>query len=849
MFLKFTFDANARCRWLPYGVACLTAWAIAAPLCATAQPIQNPAAVDSKFAGDGVFNIAMGGNQIPDHTALQGDGKIVVAGSADGGVFVLRLTPYGDLDTTFGGNGVVNIAVGPSVRDLLVQPDGKLVLVTTVFSSVGAGTAEATAVVRLLPSGQTDPTFGTAGVVRIDRELFNAIAMQSSSRLVLVGGGSGDMRVRRLLPDGLYDLTFGSTGTRLINLGGDDYATSVRVEADDDLVIAGATRDQGIGNFAVARLGPGGALDPTFGTAGSLQIDLGRDDAAMDIELLAGGRIVVGGFSRSGNDADLALVRLLEGGGLDATFNPTATPTASNGNGRLTISYAASDGYRGVARQEDGRLLLAGYEGSQIMTVTRVLADGALDGDFGASGTARFDRGASGLTSGIGIDARAGILLLSRAPGELRVTRLLGGPAPGVSITGPTHLAGTSASSSFVTLRGLSGDDTAVSLVHWQSDRGFAGAATGTSEWSARVPLVAGVNVITVTAVDVSGNSASDTVSITLSEIVYSLSEGATGSFFDLDIAIANPTDTPADVAIAYLRPDGITVPQAFTLGARSRRTVRVDEVSGVQDTAVSAVIRSKNAVPIVVERTMFWDASYYGGHTGSAVDAPRTRWLFGEGNQGFFDTYVLLANANANGTTATVTFLVEGGPNVERTFDIQPTSRLNVYAGTIPELANKSFSIVVTSDLPIIAERAMYFGQRLFEGGHESAGVAEAATSWFHAEGATGAYFDTYILVGNPNPIAANLEVTYLTGDGSSIVKDRVVPANGRLTLFVDGEDPLLAPPPPEMIGQPFGEGRMGYVQAETRRGWGLGGSPEGDRRGLSLVDARWEGPLVRSP
>ena len=36
-----------------------------------------------------------------------------------------------------------------------------------------------------------------------------------------------------------------------------------------------------------------------------------------------------------------------------------------------------------------------------------------------------------------------------------------------------------------------------------------------------------------------------------------------------------------------------------------------------------------------------------------------------------------------------------------------------------------------------------------------------------------------------------------------------------------------------------------MGYVQTETRRGWGLGGSPEGDRRGLSLADAR-HGPVV---
>src|SRR5204862_282087 len=39
--------------------------------------------------------------------------------------------------------------------------------------------------------------------------------------------------------------------------------------------------------------------------------------------------------------------------------------------------------------------------------------------------------------------------------------------------------------------------------------------------------------------------------------------------------------------------------------------------------------------------------------------------------------------------------------------------------------------------------------------------------------------------------------------------------------------------PPPHELIGQPIGERRMGYVHTETRRGWGLGGSPAGDREG----------------
>ena len=44
----------------------------------------------------------------------------------------------------------------------------------------------------------------------------------------------------------------------------------------------------------------------------------------------------------------------------------------------------------------------------------------------------------------------------------------------------------------------------------------------------------------------------------------------------------------------------------------------------------------------------MFWDANYYGGHTSNAVPQPETRWIFAEGFQGFFDTFVLIANANS---------------------------------------------------------------------------------------------------------------------------------------------------------------------------------------------------------
>ncbi len=64
----------------------------------------------------------------------------------------------------------------------------------------------------------------------------------------------------------------------------------------------------------------------------------------------------------------------------------------------------------------------------------------------------------------------------------------------------------------------------------------------------------------------------------------------------------------------------------------------------------------------LLVERTMFWNrASYYGAHTERAGEGARRQWFFAEGAQGFFDTYVLLANPQATTNTATVTFLIEG--------------------------------------------------------------------------------------------------------------------------------------------------------------------------------------------
>ena len=102
-----------------------------------------------------------------------------------------------------------------------------------------------------------------------------------------------------------------------------------------------------------------------------------------------------------------------------------------------------------------------------------------------------------------------------------------------------------------------------------------------------------------------------------------------------------------------------------------------------------------------------------YGGHGGTSV-APANRWLFAEGSQGFFSTYVLLANDNNVSSDVNITFLVEGGASGGARHDACPRSRASpIDAGTIPELVDRSFGIDVSSAQPIIAERAMYLPGR----------------------------------------------------------------------------------------------------------------------------------------
>jgi YVTN family beta-propeller protein/autotransporter-associated beta strand protein len=315
----------------------------------------------------------------------------------------------------------------------------------------------------------------------------------------------------------------------------------------------------------------------------------------------------------------------------------------------------------------------------------------------------------------------------------------------------------------------------------------------------------------TLTATPVAGKFGSTTITVVISDGLqfavtsfqlfvspdqfYYLAEGATGSFFDTEIAIVNPNNVLAPYKITFLKSDGTTVVWQQLLDPTSRLTFPPKFLAGLESAEFSTVVDSMAGMPLLVERTMWWDSTGYGAHGEKASAGPAAEWFFAEGSQGYFHTYFLLLNPQAVANVAHVTYLLDDGSTVARDYPLAASSRRTIDAGSEDALINRSFGAHVVFDLPGMTERAMYFGSDpLFSGGHDSAGVTAPATSWFLAEGATGSYFDTFVLVANPNNTETTATMTYLPASGLPVTKTHVLAPHQRLTVNIADEDPTLA-------------------------------------------------------
>ncbi len=347
--------------------------------------------LDTTFQGVGfVLTDFQFDSDLATGIGLQSNGRIVLAGSAliDGfyDFAIAGYTPNGDLDLSFGlgsGKVVTSLGPGPSLAfATAVQADGK------VLVAGSAGTAPAFAVVRYTADGARDATFNSTGSVTTPlggmNDTARAVAVQSDGKIVVAGyasnGSNTDFALVRYNSNGSLDLSFNGTGKVTTPVGtGNDIANAVVIQPDGKIVAAGAADNATDRDFAVVRYESNGTLDTSFNGTGKVMTPIGTSgDVGNAVALQADGKIVVAGTSSIGSDTDFAVVRYRTDGTLDPLFN---------GTGKVTVSIgAAGDDATGVAVQANGRIVVAGTSaaavGAEDIALVRLLPDGSLDTSF-----------------------------------------------------------------------------------------------------------------------------------------------------------------------------------------------------------------------------------------------------------------------------------------------------------------------------------------------------------------------------------------------------------------------------------------------------------------------------------
>ncbi|NJP04895.1 MAG: N-acetylmuramoyl-L-alanine amidase [Chloroflexaceae bacterium] len=285
---------------------------------------------------------------------------------------------------------------------------------------------------------------------------------------------------------------------------------------------------------------------------------------------------------------------------------------------------------------------------------------------------------------------------------------------------------------------------------------------------------------------------------------VWYFAEGSTADTFQTYLALFNPHDTPVEATVTYMKGDGIQAEQQVGLPPGQRVVITVRDV--LPDVGFGARVVANQ--PIAAERTMRFGSDLTGLHTSAGIGQLSRRWYFAEGTtEDPFQMRLLLLNPNRQPANATVNFMTPDGTSLTRRYIIPPTTRLVIDVNeVVPTLG---VATEIETDRPIAAERALYFipeGDQLPEPdpgsvltdtatlppasniplvGTASPGMITPAFTWHFAEGRTinGLQF---LLLGNPSPNQALVQVDFFLFDGSVQTQELVMPARSRYTIAV---------------------------------------------------------------
>lgn len=262
------------------------------------------------------------------------------------------------------------------------------------------------------------------------------------------------------------------------------------------------------------------------------------------------------------------------------------------------------------------------------------------------------------------------------------------------------------------------------------------------------------------------------------------LPEGSSKWGFECWLLIQNPNPAVAKCSITYMIEDAPPVTVKKEVPGNGRRSFFMADDIGFSD----ASIMVESNVPVIPERAMYRN-NRREGHDSIGTTAPATDYFLAEGTSGYgFTTYVLVQNPGETAANVTVTYMTPEGPVLQEPFSMPPKSRKTLRVNDV--LPGRDFSTQVHADVPIIAERAMYWDNGTGEAMHDSIGLAEAHTRFFLPDGRSDTGFETWTLVQNPDMSDVEVKLTYFSNDGSAPVSFTLeVPARSRRTFSMEDD------------------------------------------------------------
>jgi uncharacterized delta-60 repeat protein len=348
------------------------------------------------FARGGIFITTLPNKDGPfDATAIARDrsGRLLVGGAyGQGAVLAMRLTPSGRLDRSFGPThaGYTSVVVEGDATSMALAPDGKILLGSSNANVLGRPYV----IVRLTPRGLRDPTFGRRGVVQL---LFWNPMLAASSNVgnlsVTAGGGVigsghidfigghhgnagyGNAGIFKLSATGRLVRSFGQQGHVLLGFRYPSgkfkswFPSGMTVASNGAITVTGAGSIGFPGQILTARLTAAGRLDPSFGAGGrSVQPGPGS-----------------GSLTQSGAIADAARRFTVGVGATLLQLRANGVPNPGFGpRGRFRITTPRDVAIAGLASRDARHLVVVGAAGTSQAYVARFrLALGTPTGGLG----------------------------------------------------------------------------------------------------------------------------------------------------------------------------------------------------------------------------------------------------------------------------------------------------------------------------------------------------------------------------------------------------------------------------------------------------------------------------------